>query len=44
MEAEYRQGNIAHEEYRKQEQELDALEEKLDSAEDKLELSFGMDD
>lgn len=44
LESQYKNGTMEASDYRKQEQEIDALEDILDTAEDKLELTFGIDD
>lgn len=44
LDAQYRQGNISYDDYKKWERKLDELENKLDAAEDKLERMFGIED
>lgn len=44
LEAQYRNGSLTRDEYKKQERELERLEDRLDDAEDRLEFTFGIDD
>lgn len=44
IEAQYKQGNLSYEDYRKQEQALEDIEDKLDASEDRLERTFGIND
>lgn len=44
LEKQYRDGSLSRDEYKKREQQLDALDDRLDDVEDRLEIAFNIVD